>query len=274
MSPDPKRSLKLSLGLLVALTLSACATSSSSSSPKSFAVARVAGRTELILLGALHKAHLSSRAYSLALIERVLRQVDADVVLVEIPPDRFDGALAEVDRLGAAATADAIQDPWLSAFPELYRVVLPLRHALGYEVVPVSGWRPIVSQHRQRYWRKHPQGPDTVSYRDATARFQQARRDQRASENPCWVNGPEYRRLSAAAQQALAQSADAQLGEAAVLKINAAHWSFVKQAVQKHRGKRILLIYGALHRWYLEPRLRALPAVHWLDVRHWLGCAR
>lgn len=233
---------------------------------------RIVGRTEVVILGTMHGAHLTSQRFSLQVVHDIVERVAPDVVLVEIPPDRFEASLEELDALGEAAAKDSITDSWLRSFPELWAVVLPQRQRLGYEVVPVSGWKPRVSQDRKAYWDANPNGPASSSYREAQQRFVEARKRNRASENPCWVNGPEYLELAGAARRALAEAADSELGEAAVMRINEAHWRGIGAAIETHRRQRILLVYGARHRWYTQPRIQALEDVTLLDVRDFMAC--
>lgn len=253
--------------LCAALALAGCGGSGAAAqSPP----ARVPGRTEVAYLGTLHAPHLTSEQFSLGFIERVVRRVQPDVVLVEIPPDRFESAVSEVLELGERASKQTIRHDWVSSFPELYGAVIPLSRELGYELVPVSGWRPEVSRDRKAYFDAHPDGPDSERYREAKAAYDRAMKQHRASENPRWLNGPEYVELARRYRTAFADAADDQLGAAAVRAINAAHAEHVLRAVKQHRGARILLVFGARHRWYIEPRVLALSEVTYLDVRRFM----
>lgn len=261
-SPDARAMRELSRRWLFAILAGLAACRGSTSTPP-----RIEGRTEVVILATIHGAHLRSEGYSLAVLEGIVSRVDPDVVLVEIPPARFDKALQEVDELGEQASAETIDDPWLRAFPELYKVVLPQRDELGYEVVPVSGWTPEVSKDRKAYRAEHPQGPREPDSSATRSAFKAAAAKHRANENPRWLNGPEYLELSGRAERAKSNAADHELGQAGVEAINAAHFRLVARAIEEHRGRRILLVYGALHRWYMQPRIEAMQGVTLLDVR-------
>ena len=262
MAPLPSRRLVLK-ALAVLAGLGGGCTSAPPPEPVS---PRVPGRTEVIVLGTLHGAHRSSQGFSLEVIRDTVRRIRPDVVLTEIPPDRFEAALLELDALGSGVSPEKISDDWVRAFPEIWGVLVPLRRELNYELVPVSGWKPAVSADRRAYYAKHPEGPPSASYRSARAAFQSASASHDFRENPRWVNGPEYLELTTHQENALADAADSQLGMAAVRRINEAHWVNIEAAIAAHGGARILLVYGARHRWYTQPRIEALSGVTLLPV--------
>lgn len=231
---------------------------------------RAATATQVAIFGVLHRSHLKSYNFSLSYIEAVLRKIRPDVVLVEVPPDRFERGLAEVAAAPGLATPEDISDSWLRAFPEIYRVAYPQQSQLGYELVPVSGWQPRVSRDRKAYWDSNPRGPNSEQYRSAQAAFDEAKTRHRPTENPRWVNGNEYLAVSGAARRALSRAADEQLGAAAVGRINAAHFRLIDAAIRRHAGKRILLLFGARHRWYFQPRIAEMDGVELVPLGRFL----
>ena len=226
--------------------------------------------TEVIVLGTLHRSHLDSEGFGLAVIEAFVRQVDPDVVLVEIPPDRFDAIVSEVDELGPGASEDTLTDGWIQAFPELYGVVLPLRHELGYEVVPVSGWTPEVSADRNAYWESHPAGPVEREYILSFHRFQTSQLENDVWENPRWANGDEYVLLSGTVSRWLSYFAEEELGAAGEMRINSRHAALISDAIVAHPNRRILVVYGARHRYFIEPTIDVMPNVERLDPLDYL----
>lgn len=218
------------------------------------------GRTELALLAAIHGNHLRSKAYGVDRVVALVRAFRPDVVLVEIPPDLFDGIVERVDRRGFATTREDVADvTWIRAFPELYAGVLPLRKEMGYAVVPVSGWRAEANRDRDRFWKGPGRAdpyPDRKRIHDAVlAALREIQERENAWENPGFVNSLQYADLRHLERAAWAACFDEGLGAGGERAINEAHWANIAKALDAHRGKRVLLVYGAAHHYWFRREL-------------------
>ena len=87
------------------------------------------------VVGAIHGQHRRSEAYSLDLLRRAIVKFEPDILLVELPPDRFATASTNFDEYGEVSESRA------DDFPELTDVVFPLRKQLGFKMIPVAAWR-------------------------------------------------------------------------------------------------------------------------------------
>lgn len=252
--------------LLVSLALPACGGPQAKAAPEG----RERRPAALYLLSTLHEAHLSSCRYSVSALRTLLGRLRPQRVLVEIPPSHFRTALASAEAFRKEGSPP--KDPWLKHFPELFAAVLPLRHSLAYEVVPVSGWRPEVSQQRAAYYRKQPQGPQSdADYLAADRAFKAALQSHAPlAEHPGWVHGESYEALSGAREAALDDAAASALGIAAPRAINAAHWQHIHGALTQGTPAKTLVVYGALHAWYLRPRLARLKGYAFASAHTWL----
>ena len=63
---------------------------------------------EVLVLGMIHGGHRTSEAYGLPVIQEIVRRVDPDYVLCEIPPDRIEAATY---MIAAAATGGGAKPP-------------------------------------------------------------------------------------------------------------------------------------------------------------------
>ena len=226
------------------------------------------GRTTVAVLGVMHGAHLESKRYSIATVIATVRKYKPEVVFVEIPPYLYETVLKRIDARGFDTRRKHLADlTWTKAFPELYRGVIPLRKELGYTVVPVSGWRPEVSADRRKYKRPADRNRIYEAVRDALAEIRRRENDR---ENPRFLNSQHYADLRHLERTVWAASFDQGLGRGGEAAINAAHWGFIAKALDRHRGKRVLIVYGAAHRYWFLRELRKRKDVELVDVRQFL----
>ena len=225
-------------------------------------VQRRPGVTEVVVLGSVHRAHLSNEEYDLAMLDRLVRVIAPDVILVEVPPadaPRVDSIAADISR--------ADQDPWLRGFPELSRVVLPLSKTLRVPWVPVSGF--TAAAMRDRSAATLPE--DDALLARAANYLAKRQKDEGFPDNAEWVNGPEFARLSAWEQSARSAAHDSHLGNAGIRPLLQRHLELVEAAIETNHGRRVLIVFAARARWYFERTLSERGDVRVLDVRGFLA---
>jgi len=221
------------------------------------------GRTELIYVPTLHRAHAREDGYSFAYLRRLLTTIAPDVVLAEIAPGVFERVLPISDARRPGTPA---QDPWLERRPEVSEVVLPLRLRLGYEVVPVSGLTSAATRDFAAYFQAHPSGPDAGYSRRALRAVRVMADEDSPAEEPVHALSPSYRVLAGWPRQALSTAAEDALGEGGPRRLAHAHFELMRRAIEAHAGARIAVVFDAADAWYLVPRLRRLPGVHYIDA--------
>lgn len=227
------------------------------------------GQTEVLYLGSVQRRHMRDAGYPLSLLTEALRLARPAVVLVEMPPAQFDRIVQSID---ANAPPPQGAGPWMRAHPEVTHVVLPLRHALGFTVEPVSGVTGQAQATRTAFAERFPDGPPDEGFQrvDDYVATQLAMR----GTDPLFLHGTEYLQLSGWRASTFATYADDALGEAGVFVSEARHEALMRAAIARHPGKRIAIVFAVEDRWYLEPRLRAIDGVRWLDARLFLAAAR
>lgn len=226
---------------------------------------RAPGRTEVIFVGTLHRRHLVDDAYSMQTLDRLVRAAEPEVLVAEVPPARLE----KVRR----AVLGERPDPWLESFPELAAVVFPLAEELGVPVVPGSGWTRQATDDWQAYWAAHPQGPEGELWRRAHARVTERLAEEGSA--PEWIHAPLYRELTAWDATALSTHAGRSLGAADPLLLYRRHARLLREALRRHRGKRVVVVFDARVRWYFERELRELgdPSILVHDSRALLEAA-
>lgn len=218
-------------------------------------------------LGTLHEVH-DRIGYPLETVEHVIRAFEPDLVLVELPPDAFDDALAQADAY--AETGTEITERWLHDKPELYEVVLPLRHDLGYEVLPVSGWTQAAEAARDAYYFVNPHGPMERHYVIANAAFHATFLENTGFSNPTWLHGTEYLRLLTDASRWLSYYAEEQMGLGGELHVQSRHAALIEDAVRAFPGRRILVVFDTTARWYIEPVLAGIEGAQLVPTTRFL----
>lgn len=219
-------------------------------------VQRLPGRTEVVPIGTLHRAHRRSEDYPTSLVERMLAAARPEVVFVEVPPTR----LARVQDAVREDRADA----WTDALPEV-AVAVRYAQAHGLELRAISGWSREAADDRRAYFEAHPEGPEDVSYRRAST--YRTRRNEREGDEPEWVLGPLYRRLSAWSEKSLMTAAGEQLGAAHRSRLWVRHRRLFENAVREFEGKRIALVFGARDLFIFERQIADEPAWARIDPR-------
>lgn len=214
-------------------------------------------RGTLSFLGTLNEGHLSS-PFDADVVEYVIRAFEPDVVLVQLPPDDFDTALAESDRFGGdVADPSFLGSPWLPELPELYSVVLPLRHELAYEVIPVSAWTDEARNDLAAFEARRPLGPMERWYVVSNFALQSAMLENGGPHDPWWLHGEEAIELLTSASRWLAYYSEEEMGDAGELKLHAGHARLIDPALDAHQGQRVLVVFAFTSRWYIEPMLQA-----------------
>ncbi|MCU0675106.1 MAG: hypothetical protein MUE69_20235 [Myxococcota bacterium] len=239
---------------------------------------RVAGETEVVVLGNLHRRHLVEDDFPMEELRAQLVRARPEVILAEIPPAIFEevrALVAEDTTTAVAAEPEAESETesesaraWLRAFPELAHVVFPVGEELGARVIPVSGFTAAYARDLRAYRAQHPHGP--ADRHHACAAEHVDRRDEDEGLDPEWLASPSYARLHAWRERCEQTHVGDAMGEAAPRRRDARHVALVVDAVRASPGRRVVVVFDARRRWVLERALRDLPDVTLLDPRAFL----
>ncbi|MBL4658822.1 MAG: hypothetical protein JKY19_00570, partial [Alcanivoracaceae bacterium] len=77
-------------------------------------------KNEVIVLGTIHGQHLTQSQYSIEVLTAMIRKIAPDIILTEIPPDRYSIAMQEFLQTGKITEARVVR------FPEYVDVIFPL----------------------------------------------------------------------------------------------------------------------------------------------------
>lgn len=209
------------------------------------------GTNIVTVMGAVHGQHRRSESYSLAVLQDAIKKFDPDIIMVELPPERFAIASANYEQFGE------VRESRTDDFPELIDVVFPLRQELGFEIVPVAAWTQKIADDRRAALVQLESDParskDWAAFQAAIASYNRA--VQERSDDPLFIHNKPYDNAVKARQDMYEQLFGDDLGPGGWKNINIAHYQKIAAALDDVRGqeKRILILYGAWHKyWFLE----------------------
>ncbi len=230
--------------------------------------------TEIVVLGMLHSGHLDSDRFSLDVVRDLVREIDPDYWLTEIPPNRWDRARAEFEATGT------VDEPRVRRFPEYMDVLFPLSLEMRFEVIPTAGWTEPMSDFRAGYLDAYARDPnratESAEYQAASTASANALAAGGATDDPYWIHTDAYDEAYDIRMQVYARLFDADLGPGGWDAINASHWTNIERALDRHRGEgaRFLLTYGAGHKGPFLRELRQRDDIVLLDVAAFLDRLR
>jgi hypothetical protein len=207
---------------------------------------------EVIVMGMIHGDHEASELYGIERIREIVRAVDPDYILAEIPPDRWPIVQAELEAGGV------ITEPRVIRFPEYVKAILPMLGSSSFEVLPCAAWTRSMADERSAKledW-KRSRPDDSARVDTATEQAEIAIANGHQADDPAWIHTPDYDQLVARGLAPYSELFGDDLGEGGWEQINAAHYRLIDQAIANHGkagGKRFLITFGVWHKyWFLQ----------------------
>lgn len=226
---------------LLLLLLIACSTPSKQSEERDL-------RNEVLVFGMIHSGHLTQPEFGIDVLTAFVREIKPDIILTEIPPDRFPIALNEFQE------ADSIKEPRVIRFPEYIDVLFPLSKEMDFEMIPTAGWTKPMADARSKQLRVISQDParaeDWARYREAGQLSDSLMELTGKRYDPYWINTPAYDSLVEIRLSVYNELFNEELGDGGWDKINEAHYSYIDKALDEfsNQGKRVVITYGAGHK--------------------------
>jgi hypothetical protein len=210
-------------------------------------------KNEVLVFGMIHGGHLTRPEFGIDVLTAFIREIQPDIILTEIPPDRFPIAMKEFQE------TDSIQEPRVIRFPEYVDVLFPLSKEMDFEMIPTAGWTKPMADARSKKLREISQDPsrevDWSRYVRAGQLSDSLMELTRKRYDPYWINSPTYDSLVEIRLSVYNELFNDELGDGGWDNINEAHFSYIAKALDqyKNQGKRVLITYGAGHKgWFLK----------------------
>lgn len=232
--------------IVLSLTLAGCADPAAklSDGPKS----------EVVVMGMIHGGHLTSKLYGIEQIKQIVRRIDPDYILCEIPPDRFDKAIGEF------RTSGTVTESRVRRFPEYVQAIFPLSREMRFTIVPCAGWTQAMSDDRQeklKAWEK-TRPEETRVVNEAEEAMDRQFKAEDMEDDPAKIHTTRYDALTKKGLEPYNRLFNADLGPGGWDNINTAHYALITRALGEHRGerKRFLIMFGAGHKYWILENLR------------------
>jgi len=228
--------------------------------------AAAAALNEVVVVGVIHSGHNTSDLFSLDVFRDMVREIDPDYWLTEIPPNRWERAWSEYQATGT------VEEPRVRRFPEYMEGLFPLSRELDFVVIPTAGWTEPMSDFRAAYLDAYANDPERAEqwarYRAAASESAEALAAGGAGDDPRWIHTDAYDEAYDIRMQVYARLFDEDLGPGGWDPINASHWANIERALDEHAGEgvRFLLTYGAGHKGPFLRELRNRDDIVLLEV--------
>ncbi|MEP0985665.1 hypothetical protein [Ekhidna sp.] len=224
--------------LLLLITLFACETDD---------------RNEVLVLGLIHGKHLTESEFSTEVLREMIRDIDPDIILAEIPPDRFEKAMSSYAETGI------VNEYRVAQFPEYVDVIIPLTKEMDFTLIPTSAWTEEMANDRLTKMRAIRDDPNREyewqKYGFAKYIADSIKEASGRQYNPYWINSSAYDDASEIALRVYNELFNEELGPGGWDNINKAHYENIEKALNEYtnQGKRIVITYGAGHKgWFLR----------------------
>lgn len=232
---------------------------------------RPARKNQLVFLGMIHGEHRTSQTYSTRVLRALIASIGPDYVLTEIPPNRLDRAALEFSATGQ------IWEPRVSRFPEYVDVLFPMVLSSGFEIVGTSAWTQPMDRYRRERLAAIERDPERSAewavYQSAIRASEAALARGGAPDDPRWIHTDAYDAAQRIELDVYNRLFDKELGTGGWDTINEAHFANIARVLDEHRGEgiRFLVTYGAGHKSWMLPRLRARSDLEILEVSRFLN---
>lgn len=227
-------------------------------------------KNEVLVLGTIHGGHLTDSVYTTIYLQRLIKNINPDYILTEIPPNRFETAYEGFKR------DDSISEPRTMRFPEYVDVIFPLSKTMDFEIIPTAGWTKIMANERGEKLRAIRQDTsrtaDWTAYVSANKRTDSLYKASGKVNDPYFIHSNTYDSIQDIGLQTYNELFNEELGLGGWENINIAHYWNIEKVLEKHRyqGKRILITYGAGHKGWFLRELRKRDDIELLDMHTFL----
>ncbi|MFQ5720107.1 MAG: hypothetical protein ACE5IK_11230, partial [Acidobacteriota bacterium] len=240
-----------------------------SRTPASVPAAGSDGRTEVAVMGMIHSGHRKSATWGLDQVRDTIRRFHPDAVCAEIPPDRWSRIWADWTERGV------IEDERLLRFPEYTDVLLPLAVEMGFTIEPCAAWTVEMSDLRQARIKEFESDPRfATEFAEYTRRNEAIRADHEAhpidEDDPRVIHSALYDERTREELAPYDEFLNDRIGPGGWTHINESHYALIEKALARHRGQRVLVTFGAGHKYWLLEHLSRRDDVKMLDLTPYL----
>lgn len=228
-------------------------------------------KNEVLVLGTIHSGHYTEKEFDLDILTKLIKEINPDIILTEIPPNRFQEAMDGFKR------DDSVSEPRVIRFPEYKDVIFPLSKTMNFEMIPTAGWTRPMALERQKKLRAISQ--DSTRQEDWKAYVNANRKSDslmkisgRNGNDPYFIHTNTYDSIYNISLETYNKLFNVELGLGGWNNINIAHYWNIHKALEKYKnqGKRVLITYGAGHKGWFLKELRLRDDIKLLEMKPFL----
>ncbi len=229
-------------------------------------------KKEVVVLGMIHGRHTDSQTYGLPYLTRIFEAIDPNYVLVEIPPNRMEATMKGFRETGE------IQEPRAKRFPEYVGALFPLSTRMDFEMIGTAGWNSHMNEYRSAALKRIESNParaaDWAEYRAAIEAGEATMKG--LEEDPYFINSDAYDAATQKQLEPYDRLFNDEIGPGGWTTINQAHYGHIADALDRlsGQGKRIMITYGAGHKYWFLEQLRKRDDITLLDPHKFLDAAK
>lgn len=221
--------------------------------------------TQVAVLGMIHGSHKKSQLWGLKQVEQTIRKFKPDVILCEIPPDRWDRIWSDYSE------RKVFEDMRIRPFPEYTGVMLPLKLELGFEVEPCAAWNREMNLQRRMRMRQfrndRTKQEDYARYEVEVAAINKKLEESPiVADDPFVIHSDLYDQRTKEELGPYDRYMNDYIGAGGWTNINQAHYDLIAKAIDAHPGKRLLITFGAGHKYWFLEQLRQRKDIKLLDI--------
>lgn len=227
-------------------------------------------KNEVLVLGTIHGGHLTAKEFSVEKLIKLIQEINPDVILTEIPPNKFDEAMKGFKR------DDSISEPRVMRFPEYTKVIFPLSKTMPFTIIPTAGWSRSMALDRQKKLRAiskdSTRTADWKKYTKANKRSDSMMAITGNKNDPYFIHTNTYDSIYNISLKVYNELFNEELGLGGWDNINIAHYWNIEKALEKYKNqnKRILITYGAGHKLWFLKELRKRDDIKLLELKPFL----
>ncbi|MCH9648780.1 MAG: PQQ-binding-like beta-propeller repeat protein [Deltaproteobacteria bacterium] len=226
-------------------------------------------KTQVAVLGMIHSDHRTSPTWGLDQVRNTIRRFDPDVVCAEIPPSHWPSTLAIWNERAV------VEDSRVKRFPEYTDALLPLMTEMGFSVEPCAAWtEEMAAERRARldlFEKDRAQAERHAEYERRNAEVEaRLAADPIDEDDPRVIHSALY---DARIEESLGpydEMLNDWIGAGGWTNINRAHYALIDRTIEKHRGKRILITFGAGHKYWFLRQLSDRDDIEMVDITPFL----
>jgi len=219
---------------------------------------------EVAVMGMIHGRHPTSDLWGFEELEITIRNFDPDIVCVEIPPNRWDRAWRDYTERGV------VEEPRVVVFPEYNDFMFRLATDMGFEMIPCAAWTKEMNDLRRS---RIEEFETTERFADRAAEYQRLRnaarerhQPPRDPDDPHYIHSDAYDSAVKAEYEVYDRYLNDWIGPGGWTNINVGHMRVIDRTIAENPGKRILVTFGAGHKYWFLEHLRDRDDVRLIDL--------